>query len=154
MYIFTGYRSVPLKNEYSEPLELAALLVWVDMRNPKVIITYTPKYTVKPVLSGHSKRRPNIVFNTEYRFMQIKSIAECNGSILQYFRPSLRYHLSLRSLFCLFLIGCLRQVLLYGLSVILTLITLDISCTTFLQFLLIPVIACIYKQSGKQCGSF
>ena len=27
------------------------------------------------------------------------------GSILQYFQPSLRYHLSLRSLFCLFLSG-------------------------------------------------
>ena len=43
MYIFTGYRSVPLKNEYSEPLELAALLVWVDMRNPKVIYYLYPK---------------------------------------------------------------------------------------------------------------
>ena len=36
--------------------------------------------------------------------MQVKSIAECSkGSILQYFRPSLSYHLSLRPLFCLFL---------------------------------------------------
>ena len=34
-------------------------------------------------------------------------------SILQYFSPSLNYHLSLRSLFCLFLSGCFRQVLLY-----------------------------------------
>ena len=34
-------------------------------------------------------------------------------SILQYFRPSLSYNLSLRPLFCLFLSGCLRQVLLY-----------------------------------------
>ena len=33
--------------------------------------------------------------------------------ILQYFRPSFRYHLSLRSFFCLFLSGRLRQVLLY-----------------------------------------
>ncbi|XP_052233156.1 1-phosphatidylinositol 4,5-bisphosphate phosphodiesterase gamma-1-like [Dreissena polymorpha] len=31
----TGYRSVPLKNEYSEPLELSALLVHVDIRNPQ-----------------------------------------------------------------------------------------------------------------------
>ena len=46
--------------------------------------------------------------------MQVKSIAECSkGSILQYFRPSLSYHLSLRSLFCLFLSGCFTQVLLY-----------------------------------------
>ena len=52
--------------------------------------------TVKPVLSGHSKRRPKLVFKTAYRLMQVKSIAECsNGSILQYFRPSLSYHLSL-----------------------------------------------------------
>ena len=34
-------------------------------------------------------------------------------SILQYFRPALSYHLSLRPLFCLFLSGRLRQVLLY-----------------------------------------
>ena len=36
--------------------------------------------TVKPVLSGHSKKK------TSYRLMQVKSIAECSkGSILQYF---------------------------------------------------------------------
>ena len=46
--------------------------------------------------------------------MQVKSIAECSkGSILKYFRPPLCYHLSLRSLFCLFLSGYLRQVLVY-----------------------------------------
>ena len=45
--------------------------------------------------------------------MQVKSTAECSsGSILQYFLPSLTCHLSLRSLFCLFLRGRLRQVLL------------------------------------------
>ena len=37
-------------------------------------------------------------------------------SILQYFRPALSYHLSLRHLFCLFLSGHLRQVLLYVLG--------------------------------------
>ena len=53
-------------------------------------------------------------FQTDYRLMQVKSIAECsNGSILQYFRPSLNYYLPLRSVFCLFLSGRLRQVLLY-----------------------------------------
>ena len=40
-----------------------------------------------------------------------------NGSILQYFRPSLSYHLSLRSLFSLFLSGRFTQVLLYKLIV-------------------------------------
>ena len=35
-----------------------------------------------------------LVFNTNYRFMQVKSIAECSkGSILQNFWPSLWYHL-------------------------------------------------------------
>ena len=43
--------------------------------------------------------------------MQVKSIAECSkGSILQYFRPALSYHMALRPLFCLFLSGHLRQV--------------------------------------------
>ena len=47
--------------------------------------------------------------------MQVKSIAECSkGSILQYFGPSLSYHLLLRYLFCLSLSGRLRQVLLYN----------------------------------------
>ena len=49
--------------------------------------------TVKPVLSGHSRRRPKLVFKTDFRLMQVKSIAECSPwSILQYFRPSLSYH--------------------------------------------------------------
>ena len=49
------------------------------------------------------------------RIMKVKSIAECsNGSILQYFRPSLSYRLSLRSLFCLLLSGSFTQVLLYN----------------------------------------
>ena len=38
--------------------------------------------------------------------MQVKSIAECyKGSILQYFRPSLSYNLSLRSFEWLFYTG-------------------------------------------------
>ena len=35
--------------------------------------------TVKPVLSGYSKRRPKCVFKTDHRLMQVK----CNGSIQQ-----------------------------------------------------------------------
>ena len=67
--------------------------------------------TVKPILSGHSKRRQKLIFKTDYHLLQVKSIAECSKmSILQYFRPSLSYHLSLRSLFCIFLSGRLRQV--------------------------------------------
>ena len=66
--------------------------------------------TVKPVLSGHSKRTSKLVFKTDYRLMKVQSIAECSkGSILQYFRPSLSYHLSLIFCFCLFLSGGLRE---------------------------------------------
>ena len=69
--------------------------------------------TVKPVLSGHPKKDQKLIIKTNYHLMQVKSIAECSkGSILQYFCPSLSYHLSLRSLFCLFLSGRLRQDLL------------------------------------------
>ena len=53
--------------------------------------------TVKPVLSFHSKEDPKYVFKTNNRLMQAKSIAECS--------VGLRYHLSLRTLFCLFLSG-------------------------------------------------
>ena len=64
-----------------------------------------------------SKRQKKMVFKTNCRLMQVKSIAECSmgmGSILQYFRPSLSYHLSHRPLFCLFLSGSFTQVLLYN----------------------------------------
>ena len=72
------------------------------------ICILTADYTVKRVLSGHSKKKTN------YRLMQVKSIVECSkGSILQSFQPSLRYHLLLRSMFWPFWSGCLRQVLLY-----------------------------------------
>ena len=47
---------------------------------------------------------------TDYCLMKVKSITECSkGSILQYFRPSVSYHLLVRSLFWLFLSGRLRQ---------------------------------------------
>ena len=60
------------------------------------------------------KKTKKMVFKTNYRLMKIKSIAEYSkGSIPQYFRPSLSYHLSLRSLFCLFLSGRFTQALLY-----------------------------------------
>ena len=42
------------------------------------------------------KRRQKLFFKTDYRFMQV------NRSILQYFPPSLSYHLSLRSLIVYF----------------------------------------------------
>ena len=48
--------------------------------------------TVKPVLSGHSKKDKKLVFKTDYRLMEVESIAECSKeSILQYLRPALSY---------------------------------------------------------------
>ena len=38
--------------------------------------------TVKSVLSNHSKRRPKLVFKTNYHLMQVKSIAECSKTAL------------------------------------------------------------------------
>ena len=60
-------------------------------------------YTVKPVLNSHSQKDQKIGFQYDYHLMQVKSIAECSkGSILEYFKPSLSYHLSFRPMFCLF----------------------------------------------------
>ena len=43
-----------------------------------VVCTIKGMYSVKPVLSHHSKRRPTLVLKTDYRLMQVKSIAECS----------------------------------------------------------------------------
>ena len=70
--------------------------------------------TVKPVLSGHLKQRPKIGFQDPLLLNTVQKYCRMlQESILQYFRPSLSYHLSLRPLFCLFLGDRLRQVLLY-----------------------------------------
>ena len=43
------------------------------------------------------KKTKKLVFKTNHRLMQVKRIAECSKwSILQYFRPSLSYQLSLK----------------------------------------------------------
>ena len=56
--------------------------------------------TVKPVISSHSTRTQKLVFNTDYRLMHVKSIAESSpSSILQYFRPSLSYQTFVLSIF-------------------------------------------------------
>ena len=60
--------------------------------------------TVKLFLGGHSKRN-KLLLNAGQKYFRM-----LHESILQYFRPSLSYDLSL---FCQFLSGRLRQVLLY-----------------------------------------
>ena len=67
-------------------------------------------YTVKLVYS-HSQKDQKLFFKTNYRIIQVKSIAECSTS--QCFQPLLSYQLLLRSLFCLFLSGHFTHVLLY-----------------------------------------
>ena len=70
------------------------------------------------VLSSQSKRIPKLVFKTDYPLMQGKVLQNAllehckmlSWSILQYFLPSLSYHL--RPLFYLFSSGRLKQVLL------------------------------------------
>ena len=70
--------------------------------------------TVKPVLSGHSKRRSKIGFQDGLSLNAGQKYCRMlQESIPQYFWPSLSHTLSLRPLFCLFLSGRLRQVLLY-----------------------------------------
>ena len=90
-------------------------IVWLDQKHANLDlhlfqIRIYSKTCVKWTLWKDRKS----IFKTNYRLMQVKSIAECSkGSILQYFWPSLSYHLSLRSLFCLFLSGSFKQALLY-----------------------------------------
>ena len=72
---------------------------------PAIKVGFNSTYGLRDVLWK------NLVFKTNYRLMQVESIAECaKGSILQYFWPSLSYHVSFRSLFCLFLSGRFTQV--------------------------------------------
>ena len=70
-----------------------------------------PDLTVKHVLHGHSKRRP-LKFKTEYRLMQVKSIAECSNSAILSSFIKLPFVIKI-NLFCLFWSGRLRQILLY-----------------------------------------
>ena len=67
------------------------------------VYIYDVECTVKPVLSGHSNRKPKIGFQDRL------SLNAGNAEV----GPSLSCHLSLRSLFCIFLSALLRQVLLY-----------------------------------------
>ena len=50
-------------------------------------------YTVKPVLSGHSKRRPKLAYKTDYRSMQVKIIAEWQNAPMGAFCNTYNLHL-------------------------------------------------------------
>ena len=64
------------------------------------------KYS-KACLNWPLKEDQKLVFKTDYRLMQVKSIAEYS------IQPAFSFQLSLRPLFFLFLSGHLRKVLLY-----------------------------------------
>ena len=62
--------------------EYAALMACDKKTRARFLAALTIKYrngnrcTVKPVLSSHLKRRPKLFIKTDYRLMQVKSIAE------------------------------------------------------------------------------
>ena len=54
----------------------------------------------KTCLKWPLKKDQKLVLKNDNRLMQVESIAECSkGSILQYFQPSLSYHLFVFSIF-------------------------------------------------------
>ena len=60
-------------------------------------------------------KRPKMVFKTNFSLNAGQKYCRMlPRSNLQYYKPSLSYHLSSRSLFYLFLSGRLRKVLLYN----------------------------------------
>ena len=101
---------------------ISFFFIYIDLmnasfRNKTSIANFRLETYSKTCVKWPLSTIPKIVFQDQYyRLMQVKSIgiAECSkGNILQYFRPLLGCHLSLRSLFYLFLSGCSTQVLLY-----------------------------------------
>ena len=71
-----------------------------------VVFPFSFTHTIKPVLSGHSKRRSKICFQDQLSLNAgQKHCRMLQESILQYFRPSLSYNLSLRPYFGYFLVA-------------------------------------------------
>ena len=102
-------------NFYSSysPLGLCKFNTFNTMETDKISTCLAVWGSVKLVLSGHSKRGHKIGFQDQLSLHAGQKYCRMlQESILQHFRPSLSYHLSLRPLFCLFLSGRLRQVLL------------------------------------------
>ena len=74
-------------------------------------MTYSKTCLKRPLKKKKTKNRISTWVIAKYRSKVLQNAPR--GSILQNFQPAFSYHLSLRPLFCLFLSGCLRQVLLY-----------------------------------------
>ena len=78
IYLFTLFAKIKFSRKFPN-LQYAAL----TYRMTRSLTSYSGTnwsacYTVKPVLSGNSKRRPKLFFKIAYRLMQVKSIAECS----------------------------------------------------------------------------
>ena len=79
----------------------------IFMEKNSFLFTYS-----KTCVKGQLPKGQKIGFQDQLSLTAGQKIAECSkGSILQYFQPSLSYHLSLRSLLCLFSSGRFTQVL-------------------------------------------
>ena len=72
-----------------------------------ILFMYSKTCVKRPLL-----RRQKIGFQDQFSRPIIANNAGQTYCRMQYFRPLSIYHLSLRSLFCLFLSGCFTQVLL------------------------------------------
>ena len=78
------------------------------------VLTFKQFNTIKPAISGHSKRKPKIGFQDRLSIIACQKYCRMlQDSILQYVGPTFSCHLSLWTLFCLFLSDRLRQVLLF-----------------------------------------
>ena len=102
MLLLVAYARCKCLDEYSFPHSLIKQSMDIDKRlycnhTCKLTPTEVYNYTFSKTCLKRPPKKTKMVVKTNYRLMQTKSIAE--WSILQYFRPSLSYHLSLRSMF-------------------------------------------------------
>ena len=95
---------------------MTLLVFYVSSSRCRGLVCDYSKTCAKRPLSKRPKNGFQYQFSPNAGLMQVKSIAK--GSILQYFRPSLSYHLALRSLFCLLLSGRFTHLLLYIISLL------------------------------------
>ena len=82
-----------------------------------LILPITNTHFSKICLKRPLKKGPKVGFQERFSLNAGRNYCRMlSWSILQYSRPALSYHFSLKPLFCLFLSVCSRQVLLYSAS--------------------------------------
>ena len=111
-YIYC-YLPVSMNNEI---VLLIIIHFWIDCSRAHVF-SVKAQTTCYAYIYSKTCLKPSLKKKTKMGFQDWLSLNEgqkysrmLKESILQYFRPSLSYHLSLRPLFCLILGGRLRQV--------------------------------------------